>query len=86
MRNVEPVRALLTPFPADAMITYLVSMFGNNPANDTAACISACADAARGETASVRPAGMSMRPVGAERNDRHKTTHQAVEISRARVV
>jgi putative SOS response-associated peptidase YedK len=35
MRDVEPVQALLTPYPADQMVAYPVSTRVNNPANDT---------------------------------------------------
>ena len=43
MRDVEPIQALLTPYPADAMIAYPVSTRVNNPANDSPECIAAVA-------------------------------------------
>jgi SOS response associated peptidase (SRAP) len=33
-RDIEPLQALLTPYPADAMTAYPVSTRVNNPAND----------------------------------------------------
>lgn len=39
MRDVEPVQALLTPYPADEMIAYPVSTRVNNPAYDAPDCI-----------------------------------------------
>jgi putative SOS response-associated peptidase YedK len=39
MREVEPVQALLTPYPADAMIAYPVSTRVNSPAYDAPDCI-----------------------------------------------
>ena len=39
MRDVEPVQALLTPYPAAEMITYPVSPRVNNPAYDAPECI-----------------------------------------------
>jgi putative SOS response-associated peptidase YedK len=39
MRDVEPIQALLTPYPADAMIAYPVRPRVNNPAYDAPECI-----------------------------------------------
>jgi putative SOS response-associated peptidase YedK len=39
LRDAEPVQALLTPYPADAMIAYLVSTRLNNPAFDAPDCV-----------------------------------------------
>ena len=39
VRDVEPVQALLTPYPADEMIAYPVSTRVNSPANDSPECI-----------------------------------------------
>jgi len=39
MRDVEPLQAVLTPYPAEEMTAYPVSTRVNNPANDTADCI-----------------------------------------------
>ena len=39
MRDVEAVQALLTPYPADAMLADPVSPLVNNAANDTSECI-----------------------------------------------
>jgi putative SOS response-associated peptidase YedK len=39
MRDVEPVHALLTPYPADGMTAYPVSTRVNNPAYDSTECI-----------------------------------------------
>ena len=39
MRDVDPVQALLTPYPADGMITYPVSTRVNNPTYDEPECI-----------------------------------------------
>lgn len=39
MRDVERVQALLTPYPADDVITYPVSTRANSPANDSPECI-----------------------------------------------
>ena len=39
LRDVESVQALLTPYPADAMIAYPVSARVNNPAYDAPECI-----------------------------------------------
>ena len=39
MRDVEPVQALLTPYPADEMVAYPVSTRVNNPAYDSPECI-----------------------------------------------
>ena len=39
MRDVEAVQALLTPYPAEQMIAYPVSMLVSNAANDTSECI-----------------------------------------------
>ncbi len=47
MRDVEPVQALLTPYPADAMIAYPVSARVNNPAYDAPDLTEPLASAAR---------------------------------------
>ena len=39
MRDVEPVQALLTPYPAEEMVAYPVSTRVNNPAYDAPECI-----------------------------------------------
>ena len=39
LRDVEAVQALLTPYPADAMLADPVSPLVNNAANDTSECI-----------------------------------------------
>jgi len=39
MRDVEPLQAVLTPYPAKEMTAYPVNTRVNNPANDTADCI-----------------------------------------------
>ena len=39
MRDVEPIQALLTPYPAEDMIAYPVSTRVNNPAHDAPECI-----------------------------------------------
>jgi putative SOS response-associated peptidase YedK len=39
MRDVEPVRALLTPYPSVEVITYPVSTRVNSPAYDSPECI-----------------------------------------------
>ena len=39
MRDVEPIQALLTPYPADAMIAYPVSPRVNSPANDASGLV-----------------------------------------------
>ena len=39
VREVERVQALLTPYPADAMIAYSVSPRVNSPAYDAPECI-----------------------------------------------
>jgi len=39
MRDVEPVQALLTPYPADEMVAYPVSTRANNPGYDAPECI-----------------------------------------------
>ncbi len=39
VRDVEPIQALLTPYPADAMVAYPVSTRVNNPANDAPALV-----------------------------------------------
>ena len=39
MRDVEPLQAVLTPYPAEEMTAYPVNTRVNNPANDTADCI-----------------------------------------------
>ena len=39
MRDVEPVQALPTPYPAEDMVAYPVSPRGNNPADDAPECI-----------------------------------------------
>jgi putative SOS response-associated peptidase YedK len=39
MRNVEPVQALLTPYPAEEMTAYPVSTRVNNPAYDAPECL-----------------------------------------------
>ena len=45
IRDVDPVQALLTPYPADAMIAYpVVSTRVNNPAHDTPECIEPLAE------------------------------------------
>jgi putative SOS response-associated peptidase YedK len=38
-RDVEHIQALLTPYPADAMIAYPVSARVNNPAYDAPDCL-----------------------------------------------
>ncbi len=39
MDEVEPIQALLTPYPADEMIAFPVSTRVNNPASDALECI-----------------------------------------------
>jgi putative SOS response-associated peptidase YedK len=39
MRDVEPVQAPLTPYPADEMVAYPVSTRANNPGYDAPECI-----------------------------------------------
>jgi len=39
MRDVNPIQALLTPYPADEMIAYPVSTRVNNPSYDSPECI-----------------------------------------------
>ena len=39
VRDVDPVQALLTPYPADAMTAYPVSTRVNNPAYDSPECM-----------------------------------------------
>ncbi len=39
MRDVERIQALLTPYPAEAMVAYPVSPRVNNPAHDAPECI-----------------------------------------------
>ena len=39
MSVVKPVQALLTPYPADAMMAYPVSTRVNSPAHDAPECI-----------------------------------------------
>jgi putative SOS response-associated peptidase YedK len=37
--DLNKIKALLRPYPAENMSAYPVSKLVNNPANDTAACI-----------------------------------------------
>jgi putative SOS response-associated peptidase YedK len=39
VRDVEPVQALLTPYPAEEMVAYPVSTRVNNPAYDVPDCV-----------------------------------------------
>ena len=39
VRDVDPLQALLTPYPAEEMIAYPVSTRVNNPAYDSPECI-----------------------------------------------
>jgi len=39
MRDVDPVQALLTPYPAEKMMAYPVSTRVNSPANDLPECV-----------------------------------------------
>jgi len=39
LRDAEPVQALLTPYPADAMIAYPVGTRVNSPVYDAPECI-----------------------------------------------
>ncbi len=47
MSDMEPVQALLTPYPADAMMAYPVSPRINSPANDAADLVESLASASR---------------------------------------
>ena len=42
-RDAKPVQALLTPYPADAMIAYPVVTRVNNPGHDAPECIASLA-------------------------------------------
>ena len=47
MRDVEPVQALLTPYPAEEMVAYPASTRVNSPANDAPDLVEALSSVSR---------------------------------------